>query len=312
MGTENGGTAGICHAPAPRHRVVIVTGLSGAGKSVSLKAFEDLGYEAVDNLPIALLPRLLRTGTDTDETLAGPPGEPKATAIGVDCRTRGFHPDRILEEIERLRGQAEFEIRILFLTCANDLLGRRYSETRRRHPLDPALPVAEAIAKERNLMEPLRIAADFVLDTTDLPLPEGRQWIKANFRLTKEARLQVTVMSFGYPRGLPKDADLVFDVRFLQNPHYDEGLRALTGRDEDIDSFIRKDPEFAPFFERIETLVIDLLPLYRKEGKSYLTIAFGCTGGRHRSVFSAEQLGGALAGAGYMVNILHRDMSTNA
>ena len=282
-------------------RVLIVTGMSGAGKTTALKAFEDMGYEAVDNLPLSLLGRLLRTG-ESAEAIARP------IAIGVDSRTRAFDPDRFLEQLATLRRHHDLDITLLFFDCDDQSLVQRFSATRRRHPLAPDRPVQDGIGREREIMGRVKAAADFVFDTTGQSGLDLKRRLTARYGLERRESLLLTIMSFGFSRGVPRDADLVFDVRFLRNPNYVPQLKERTGKDEEVALYIAEDVNFAPFFDRLKDLVFFLLPLYREEGKSYLTIACGCTGGKHRSVFVAELLGRVLEDRQYHANIVHRDI----
>ena len=278
-------------------RILLVTGVSGAGKSSALKALEDLGFEAIDNVPISLLGRLVT------------PGEfPENTAIGVDIRTRGFDADAFLEEIDTLTAQSGTEVSVLFVDCDDEVLIRRYEETRRRHPLAQDRPVSDGIRHERMVMEPLRARATVILDTSDMSLVDMKRSLDGNFGTASERGLSVFVTSFGFRNGLPRDADLVFDVRFLKNPHYDLNLRPLTGRDKAVGDYIETDDGFAPFLDKLTDLLELLLERYAAEGKSYLTISIGCTGGHHRSVFTAEVLGKWLSDSGRTVQIRHRDL----
>ena len=283
-------------APTP---VIIVTGMSGAGKSTALKALEDLGYEAVDNLPLSLLTSLVLPSTGTKRPLA----------VGVDARTRDFGVEPFLEELDELIGHAELAVRVVFLDCDSEVLRRRFTETRRRHPVAPDRPVTDGIAVERRLLAPLQDRADEVIDTSDMSIGALRQRLDVNYGLDAAPGLAIFVMSFAYRRGIPHEADLVFDVRFLRNPHYDETLRPMTGLDEPVGAFIEGDPDFQRYIENLKTLLEPLLPRYSAEGKSYLTIAVGCTGGRHRSVYVAKLLGSWLSQKGERVDISHRDIN---
>ncbi len=285
-----------------RQPVILVTGLSGAGRSSSLKALEDIGYEAVDNLPIALLPALL-----------APSGaHRRPLAVGIDVRGRDFAVDPLLAEVERLKRRKDLDVRLLFLDCDAEVLARRFTETRRRHPIAVDRPLADGIHKERTLMLPVREHADEVLDTSALIGADLRRVLWSRFQLGADRGLGVTVTSFSFRHGLPREADLVLDVRFLENPHYDPVLKPLDGRDPSVADFVAVDPDFAPFFASITGMLDRLIPRYYREGKSYLTIAFGCTGGRHRSVFLAERLGAWLRQRGQRVEILHRDVDRPA
>jgi len=291
---------------SPVQRIVVVTGMNGAGKTTALKAFEDLGYEAVDNLPLSLLERLVHT---EDDRAAIRPDRP--LAIGVDSRTRAFSADSFLAQVLSLRGRAGFDVTLLFFDCSDEDLAQRFSETRRRHPLAIDRPVADGIAREREIMAPIRARADEMFDTSGQTVHDLKRWITTRFALATEDSLALTVMSFGFGRGLPRDADLVFDVRFLRNPNYVPELKAESGKSEAVAAYVAGDEQFGRFFERLKDLVTFLLPLYEREGKSYLTVAVGCTGGRHRSVFIAELLGRVLAEAGYPASIRHRDIEAN-
>jgi UPF0042 nucleotide-binding protein len=279
-------------------QVLLVTGLSGAGHTTALKVLEDLGYEAVDNLPLFLLGGL--TGD-----VGG--AEIRPMAIGVDSRTRDFTATALIEHRDRLQADPGLAVRLLYLDCGEESLRRRFTETRRRHPLALDRPVDDGIRRERQLLGPLREAADLVIDTTDLAIGDLRRLLRGHFGLDHRPAAAITIVSFSYRNGLPREADLVFDVRFLRNPHYDPTLRPLTGRDAEVGQFIATDPAFAPFFASLTQLLLPLLPSFEREGKSYLTIAVGCTGGRHRSVFVAERLGAWLAAQDRPAIVRHRD-----
>jgi UPF0042 nucleotide-binding protein len=281
-------------------RLLVVTGMSGAGRSTALKVLEDLGYEAVDNLPLSLLPNLL----------AAP--APAPLAIGVDVRTRDFGVSALLAALDRLIAEHALALQIVFLDCEDDRLVRRYTETRRRHPLAGDRPVTDGIALERQRVSPLRDRADLVIDTTALSPGDLKRLLYGHFALNTHSRITIFITSFSYRHGLPRDADLVVDVRFLRNPHYVAALRPLTGHDGEVGRFIEADPDFAPFFERLCQWLAPLLPRYEREGKSYLTIAFGCTGGRHRSVYLAERLLARLREDGRTVAVGHRDLDRAA
>lgn len=287
-----------------RQRVLLVTGLLGAGKTTALKVLEDLGWETIDNLPVRLLGSLIGSP-------ASDPGESRAPlAIGFDSRTRGFNANLIIERVKRLTARDDIELTTLFLDCGGQELERRYNETRRRHPLAAGLPASSGIAAERELLEPLRRWADMLISTTDLSSNDLRQVIRERFATAPGAAMTVTVLSFGFARGMPPVADLVFDMRFLDNPHWDAALRPQTGQDEAVAAHIRKDPAFPEAYTRIRDLILFLLPRYEAQGKPYVTIAFGCTGGKHRSVFFAEQIGAALRGAGFSPTLLHRNLGS--
>ncbi len=291
----------------PLH-VLVVSGLSGAGKSTVLKALEDLGYETVDNLPLSLLPRYLEIGRSGAQDGEAQGSRPAAIAVGVDSRTRDFTAAAFGETLGQLRQRGDLKIEMVFLTCEERELGRRFTETRRRHPLAGRQQLASGIAREKELLAPLRDVAEYVFDSTALTPGDMRRLVSGHFALGARPALNVAVDSFAYRRGLPHMADLVFDTRFLVNPHYDPGLRDRDGRDAKVGAFIEADPTYGDFYKGLSKMLLSLLPLYAREGKSYLTLAFGCTGGRHRSVFVAEQVSTLLRGQGYRVSVRHRDV----
>jgi UPF0042 nucleotide-binding protein len=282
---------------------VLVTGLSGAGKASILRTLEDLGFETVDNPPLTILEELVCDGATP-------------IAIGVDARSRGFEAAEVLAALQHLRARSDIAVSLVFATAEDAVLLRRFSETRRRHPLTPGGPlgsrVADGIAREAALLAPLAEAADLMIDTSDLPLPDLRRMIERRFRPAGPAGLDIAILSFGYPRGLPREADLVFDMRFLRNPHYDPVLRPQTGKDPDVAAFIEADDSFEPFWTRMTGLLDLLLPRYLAEGKKYLTIAVGCTGGQHRSVLVAERLAAHLKPQGWRVEVIHRELAAPA
>ena len=293
------GTKSAETAPGPaRLGVVVVTGMSGAGKTSVLKALEDMGYEAVDNLPLALFGGLVDA----------PGAAQKPLAIGVDIRTRDFGLPQFLARLDALRANAALDVRLLFVDCDDEILRRRFSATRHVHPMVADRPVTHGIARERALISPLIARADVVIDTTSLTLAGLKDQLETQFAPTGRPRLLATVMSFSYGYGLPREADLVFDVRFLANPHYDAVLGPFDGRDARVGAFVARDAGFAPFFDSLCGLLAPLLPRFESEGKSYLTIAVGCTGGRHRSVFVAERLAQWLKTRGLAALLVHRDV----
>ncbi len=285
-------------------RVVVVTGMSGAGKTLALKLLEDLGYEAVDNLPLNLLAPLL----SAPPSGAAHVRKRRPIAIGIDIRTRDFGAAPLVAELDRLAQGNAIDLRLVFLDCDDEILARRFTETRRLHPLAVERPLADGIAHERQLVVPLRDRADVVIDTTDLRPAEFKSALTGHFGLDRTAPLVLFVTSFSYRRGLPRQADLVFDARFLANPHYDAALRPLTGRDPRVAAYIEADTAFAPFFTGLAGMIEPLLPRFVAEGRSYLTIAVGCTGGRHRSVALAEKLTSWLRHRGHKVELRHRDL----
>jgi UPF0042 nucleotide-binding protein len=281
-----------------QRRFVLVTGMSGAGLATTTNALEDMGYEVLDNLPLFLFDLLLREGESRDRPLA----------IGIDSRTRDFTADRLLSLVAELRAKPEVSVQLVFIEADDETLLRRFTETRRRHPLALDRPVIDGIHNERALLEPLKLRADLSVDTSDLSVHDLKRMIAGHFSLDRAPELGVFVTSFSYRYGLPRDADLVFDVRFLRNPHWDTDLRAFTGLDPRVAAYIEADPEFAPFLDRLTGFLAPLLPRYQMEGKSYLTIAVGCTGGKHRSVFVAERLAAWLGDQGVKVGLSHRGL----
>jgi UPF0042 nucleotide-binding protein len=290
--------------PAPQ-RILLVTGLSGAGKSTALRTLEDLGWEVVDNLPLSLLEDLLETplGKGSRKRRRRP------LALGVDSRTRDFDANRIVEQIKALASDQRVPVETLYFDCAGSELLRRYSETRRRHPLAPDRPATDGIAAERELMEPLRRWADHVVDTTDTAPNALQQQIRQRFGGGGATPI-LSIMSFGFARGVPRHADNVFDLRFLRNPYWVDALRDLTGLDPAVGDYVAGDEAYGEAVARIEELLLVLLPRYGAEGKSYVTVAFGCTGGRHRSVHVAERIASRLRDAGFSPTVEHRDLAS--
>jgi RNase adapter protein RapZ len=285
-------------APAQhKPELVIITGMSGSGKASVLKAFEDLGYYCVDNLPVQLIPEFAELAVQSSEI--------RRTALVVDVR-EGSKLEKlpgILRSVKRT-----IPTKVVFLEASDSVLLRRFSETRRPHPLGTAEPVKSALKQERRHLGAIRRLADFVIDTSKFNVHELRAHINETFeKESAEKSILVSCVSFGYRNGVPEDADLVFDFRFLPNPHFIPEFRPLTGRDPRVAKYIRSFPQAKEFISRISDLLVDLLPYYIHEGKSYLTIAFGCTGGQHRSVMVAEDIGKHLRHAGYRVKIVHRD-----
>jgi RNase adaptor protein for sRNA GlmZ degradation len=284
--------------PAGGTRVVLVTGMSGAGRSTALRALEDEGYEAIDNLPLSLL-----------NAVVNEVGLQRPIAVGVDIRNRDFAVGPVLQQLDDLAANPHFALTLLFVDCDDEVLGRRFTETRRRHPLAQGRPVADGIAVERRLVAPLRERADLVIDSSQLTAADLRRQLRARFGLAGTLGMTIFVTSFSYRQGLPREADLVFDVRFLANPHYEPLLQPLSGQDAAVADYVTQDPGFPPFFSQLTAMLAGLLPRYEREGKSYLTIAVGCTGGRHRSVFVAERLAAWLGEGGRPVHLTHRDIA---
>ena len=278
-------------------RLLLVTGMSGAGKSTVLDALEDMGWDTVDNLPTALIGDFVH-GADRDR-------RDVPAAIGMDSRSRGFDPQRLPEIF---RSVAEVRPEILYLDASGAELVRRYDETRRRHPLAPDRPAEDGIARERNLTSALRLAADSVLDTTDLKPAELRDELRRRYGEDRDHPV-VTITSFGFARGISRTADVVLDLRFLPNPHWIDALRPLTGIDPPVREYVAAQDGWAGTMDRAEDLLADLIPRYWKAGKSYVGVAFGCTGGRHRSVAAAVEMGERLRGRGFSPNIRHRDLA---
>jgi UPF0042 nucleotide-binding protein len=267
------------------HRLVLVTGPSGAGRSTAIHCFEDLGYEAIDNLPLSLVPRLVD----------GPP-LPRPIALGIDVRNREFSVDGFMMLIERLTRAPDVSSEVLFLDCAPEELIRRYAQTRRRHPMAPAEAPAEGIAREIDLLAQVRARADVLIDTTRLSPHELSAEVHRWFAGDEGHRLAVSVFSFSYRRGVPQGVDLVFDTRLLRNPHWQEELREKDGRAAEVAAYVEADERFTDYFQLLTNLVLLMLPAQLEEGRAHLAIAFGCTGGQHRSVAVAEKLARVLAG----------------
>ena len=287
----------------PSKPILLVTGMSGAGKSTVLRTLEDIGWEVVDNLPLLLLDRLLATalpdGSDDDR---------RPLAIGFGAQTRGFDAGRIVTRINELRQTHGGDLGTLFLDCAGAELERRYSETRRRHPLALDRPASDGIARERELLRPLRHWANRLIDTTACSANELAATVRASFTRPGHGAPVLSVMSFGYSRGVPQSADLMFDMRFLRNPHWVPDLRPGTGLDRPVADYVAGDPAYPAAIGAIEDLLLLLLPRYQAEGKSYVSIAIGCTGGRHRSVHVADRIARRLHDAGFSPTVTHRDL----
>ncbi len=289
--------------PGSQQRILLVTGLSGAGKTTALHVLEDLGWEAIDNFPLRLLGRLIGRSVESGR---------HPLAIGFDSRTRGFVPTDIITKVRELTTRPDLLVTTLFLDCAGGELERRYNETRRRHPMAHGRPVRTGIQAERELLEPLRRWADAVIDTTDFTTNDLQQAVREQFAGSAPREMSLILSSFGFARGTPPLADLVFDMRFLDNPHWVPGLREQTGLDREVGEHVRRDVAFETAFSQIRALLNTLLPRYRAQGRSYVSVAFGCTGGRHRSVFTAEQMAQALRDDGFSPTVLHRNLGSRA
>lgn len=278
-------------------RAVFVTGASGAGRTTAINALEDLGFETINNLPLSLLERVFE----------GPASMPPL-ALGIDVRNRDFSQDKVLSVLDRIAENQDIDADVLYLDCRTDVLIARYSETRRRHPLAPSETPHIGIIREMDLLAPIRAIADHVIDTSDMTPHQLRAEIERLFGKDGSVHLSVSVESFSYKRGLPRGVDMVFDVRFLANPHWDADLRALDGRNEKVAAFVEGDARFRDFFSRISELILSLLPAFKEEGKTYLSVGIGCTGGQHRSVAVTEKLANALAEKGWRVSTRHREL----
>jgi UPF0042 nucleotide-binding protein len=286
----------LSHADQTQN-VILVTGPSGAGRSTAINVLEDLGYEAIDNIPLHLIPRLFE----------GDPVE-APLVLGVDARNRDFTPARFLNLVDSLKASHHVTSEVLYVDCRPDILLKRFSETRRRHPLAPENSPSEGISREADLLEGVRWAADYYLDTSDMTPHDLRPRLLDWFGSEETHNLSVVVKSFSYKRGLPGGADMVMDCRFLRNPHWQKELRSLTGKDQDVSDFVKKDENYPKFITRLTGLVDLLLPAYQAEGKAHFSLAFGCTGGQHRSVSVAETVAHGLAQDGWRVSIRHNEM----
>lgn len=280
----------------PRQRLVIVTGPSGAGRSTAIHVLEDLGFEAIDNLPMSLLRRLLDGA-----------GARRPLAVGIDVRNRDFSVEALQEMLDWVDTQPWLEPQLLFLDCSEDVLVQRFSETRRRHPLTPGEAAIVGIREEQHLLQPIRARADVLIDTSDASPHDLKARLAEWFGPEGTQIMGLTLRSFSYKRGLPKDLDMVFDCRFLKNPHWEPSLRLLTGKDAPVQEFIAADPLYMPFHDKLVALLTDLLPAFKREGKAHLSIGFGCTGGQHRSVAVTETIAKALAADGWQVSKRHRE-----
>ncbi|MAZ98325.1 MAG: RNase adapter RapZ [Rhodospirillaceae bacterium] len=285
-----------------KQEVVLVTGLSGAGRSTCLNILEDYGFEAVDNIPLNFIPALLANGSSQSTA-----NKNLKIAIGIDARTRNFDETTLLEYASQIKS-SDHLVSIVFVDCADETLIKRFTETRRKHPLSNGRPIIDGIKLERQLLTDIRTKSDLLIDTTGLSISDLSLILSRRLGLKNTSKLTLSLLSFGFRNGLPAEADTILDVRFLSNPHYNEQLRPLDGRNKKIAAFIENDPRFSIFFNGFKNFLDPLLPFYADEGKSYLTIAIGCTGGKHRSVFVAERLNNWLKQREFIVNLRHRDL----
>jgi len=288
-------------ASAVEHRLILITGPSGAGRTTAINALEDVGYEVIDNLPLSFVPRLIE-----GVTLGRP------IVLGIDVRNRDFNATAMIELIDRLTRNPDVLLEVIYLDCAASELIRRYSQTRRKHPLAPEDMPEDGIIREIDLLAPIRVRADHLIDTTEMSPHDLKAELVRWFDNSAAARMAVSVQSFSYKRGVPRGVDMIFDCRFLRNPYWDAELREKDGRDAVVVDYIAADPRFAAFVEKVVDLVLFLLPAQLDEGKAHLSIGFGCTGGQHRSVAITEILGKRLAQAGWPVAKRHRELERRA
>lgn len=279
-------------------RIIFVTGPSGAGRSSAINVLEDLGFEAIDNIPLSLVPRLVEGDLPTARPLA----------LGIDVRNRDFSAEGLLQLYESLSDQLDRPVDLLFIDCTAEVLVRRFSETRRRHPLAPDETPVDGVAREKTLLTDVRARADILIDTSDLSVHDLRAEMEGWFGEITGQGMAVSVQSFSYKRGLPQGLDVVIDCRFLRNPHWSPELRPLIGLDPEVHAHIAEDPRFEEFLERSEGLILFMLPACVEEGKAHFAIGFGCTGGKHRSVAVTETVAAALAREGWRVSIRHREL----
>lgn len=281
--------------PSQTRRVVIVTGPSGAGRSTAINALEDIGFEAIDNLPLSLIDPLLNAAT-------------RPVALGIDARNREFSAQALIEVVDRLEARSDIRLELVYLNCSDSVLIRRFSETRRRHPLAPAEDVMTGIRREADLLGPVLARADILIETSDLSPHDLKAELHRYIALEGRGHLAVSLHSFSYKRGLPRGMDMVFDARFLRNPYWDKTLRDGDGRDAVVQNYVGADPRFDKFLAQVRDMSLFLLPAYKEEGKAHLSIAFGCSGGRHRSVTLVERLAKELAQDGWPVSKRHREL----
>lgn len=278
-------------------RIILLTGPSGAGRSTAIRAMEDLGFEAIDNLPLSLLPRLLD----------GPPIS-HDLVLGLDVRNRDFSANALIQTLDRLQGMQGITPELLYIDCRADVLLRRFSETRRRHPLAPAESPDQGVQRELDLLIPIRARADILIDTSEMTPHDLRAEVDRLITPESGARLAVSVNSFSYKRGLPRGVDMVLDCRFLRNPYWEPALRSFNGTSAEVAAYVAEDERFQPFFDKTLEMAELLLPAYLEEGKAHFALGFGCTGGQHRSVAIAEKMSQALAERGWQVSTRHREL----
>lgn len=303
----------VADSPPGHQRLLVVTGLSGAGKLSILRVLEDLGYEVIDNPPLSMIEGLVDSAPgENNASRGGAAAADRRIAVGVHARNRSFDAGAVLDMLARLRRHPAVSVELIYAWADETVLQRRYTETRRRHPLSPHGRVADGVAAEQALTALLREAADFVVDTSELPTPGLRRLIEQHYGAgapsDSQSGLAVLLLSFAFPVGLPRESDMVFDARFLRNPHYIEELRHRTGKDPAVAAYVEEDPDYRGFFDRLTGLLGLVLPRFVQEGKKYATIAVGCTGGRHRSVHIIEQLASHLTQAGWRVTTTHREL----
>ena len=287
--------------PSGAQDIVIMTGPAGSGRSTAIGALEDLGFEAIDNLPMSLLPRLF----------SGPPMT-RPLVVGIDPRNRDFDVNAVADRMAEIAADTGQVPTLVFLDCDGEVLRRRYSETRRRHPLSPRETPTVGIGRELALLAPLRARADLVIDTSQMTPHDLRAEMKSRFGGGMRGDLAVSLLSFSFKRGAPGGLDMLMDVRFLRNPYWDADLRPGDGRDQAVRDFVEADPAYEPFYNRLLDMLRFLLPAYRREGKAYFALGLGCTGGRHRSVALVETLAAALAAEGWQVAKRHRELESGA
>ncbi len=304
-------------------KIILVTGMSGAGRGSALACFEDMGFEVFDNVPLSLfkvfmkqeidrkgrqknqpsLLKMLGAAVEKEEEFSGKP-----IVVGIDARTRGFTSADIKEFIAKEKNDVDTDVKILFLDCDDSVLIKRYKETRRSHPVSRDMSLNDCILMEREKLADIKEMSDVILDTSDFNLGELKNMLGVYFGDETSSEMPILITSFSFKKGIPREADLVFDVRFLKNPYYVEELREHTGIDEDVADFVASDKHFQPFYDSLINLIEPLLPLYKKEGKNSLNIAIGCTGGRHRSVFVASKLAKYLEKNRKRINLKHREL----